>query len=55
MIPVTTATAAMPVIPVTMATPATLVWLITMPTASSLFLSTRKHMQAADNAVVEGT
>ena len=52
---VTTATDAMPVIPVTMATPSTLVWLITMPTASSPFLSTRKHMQAADNAVVEGT
>ena len=63
-IPVTTATAAMPVIPVTMATPATTfipvttatpstpVRLITMPTASSPFLSTRKHKAAA---VVEGT
>ena len=50
--PVTTATAAMPVIPVTMATPSTPVRLITMPTASSPFLSTKKHKVAA---VVEGT
>ena len=53
-IPVTMATHSTPVIPVTMATPSSPVRLITMPMAFSPFLSTRKHKAVADKSVVEG-